>query len=97
MIELFHVGSSNAHLVMRLNYLHEQTQRKNIVLNNVADIQTKLLAIPKFEKFKDIMLHGHGGIAPLSKTLIVPEPNRSKVLRNILKHKLKVSKGNVNK
>ena len=45
---------------MRLNYLHEQTQRKNIVLksyintdDNVADIQTKLLAIPKFEKFKD--------------------------------------------
>ena len=28
--------------------------------DNVADIQTKLLAIPKFEKFKDIMLHGHG-------------------------------------
>ena len=31
-----------------------------------------------FEKFKDIMLHGHGGITPLAKTLIVPEPNRSK-------------------
>ena len=103
LIELFHVGSNSAHLVMRLNYLHEQTQRKNIVLkyintdDNVADIQTKLLAIPKFEKFKDIMLHGHGGITPLAKTLIVPEPNRSKVMRNILKHKLKVSKGIINK
>ena len=55
------------------------------------------ICIPKFEKFKDIMLHGHGGITPLAKTLIIPEPNRSKVMRNILKHKLKVSKGIINK
>jgi hypothetical protein len=95
LIELFHVGSNSAHLVMRLNFLHEQTQRGIIELryintdDQVADIQTKLLALPKFKKFKDIILSGHKGRTPLSVKAIIPEPNRSKTLRNILKWRLK--------
>ena len=57
-------------MVMRLNYLHEQVLNKNIELKyintdeQVADILTKLLAVPKFAKFKKFLLKGHKGILP---------------------------------
>ena len=84
LIELFHIGSNSAHLVMRLNFPHEQVLRKVVRIKyvqtdeNVADIQTKLLA--KFSKFKDILLHGFKGSLPESVEKVIPEPNRSKIL-----------------
>ena len=103
LIELFHIGSNSAHLVMRLNFLHEQVLRKVVRIKyvqtdeNVADIQTKLLAIPKFSKFKDILLHGFKGSLPESVVKVIPEPNRSKILKNILKFRSKTKKNKTNK
>jgi len=55
LIELFNVGPKSAHIIMRLNYLHEQVLLKNIELKyintnfQVADILTKLLS-PTFHR-----------------------------------------------
>ena len=101
LIELFRIGSNCAHLVMRLNFLNEQVLRKVVRIKsvktdeNVADIQTKLLAIPKFSKFKDILLHVFQGSLPESIEKVVPEPNRSVILKNILK--FRSNKANKNK
>jgi hypothetical protein len=98
LIDLFHVGSNSAHLVMRLNYLHEQVQRGIVRIryvntdDNVADLGTKLLAIPKFEKFKDNVQHGFKGQLPESIDKIIPEPNRAKILKSILKFRDKANK-----
>ena len=72
LIDSFQIGNNSAHMVMRLNYLHEQVLNKNIELkyintdDQVADILTKLLPVPKFKKFKKFLLKGHGGILPHS-------------------------------
>jgi hypothetical protein len=84
--------------VMRLNYLHQETQRGTIELkfidtdNEVADILTKLLALPKFEHFKSILLHGHGGVQPVAVVKEIPEPNTSSVFKKILKYRMKNKK-----
>jgi hypothetical protein len=72
LIDLFNVGNSSAHIIMRLNYLHEQVLLGNIELKyiqtdlQVADILTKLLSVPKHELFTEFLLRGHNGIEPSS-------------------------------
>jgi hypothetical protein len=98
LIKLFQVGNNSAHMVMRLNYLHQESIKGTIELkyintdDEVADILTKLLAIPKFIKFKEFLLHGHKGIEPASFVKKIPEPNRASVLKKILKYRLKNKK-----
>ena len=98
LIKLFQVGNNSAHIVMRLNYLHQESNKGTIELkyintdDEVADILTKLLAIPKFIKFKEFLLHGHKGIEPASFVKKIPEPSRASVLKKILKYRLKNKK-----
>jgi hypothetical protein len=72
LIDLFNVGTSSAHIIMRINYLHEQVLLGNIELKyistdlQVADILTKLLSVPKHELFTEFLLRGHNGKEPSS-------------------------------
>jgi hypothetical protein len=77
LIDSFNIGNNSAHLVMRLNYLHEVVDQGIIVLkfidtlNQVADILTKLLPVHSHEHFTDILALGHHGIDPTPKAKIV--------------------------
>jgi hypothetical protein len=83
LINSFNVKNNSAHLVMRLNYLHEVVTRGLIVLkyidtlNQVADILTKLLPIHSHEHFKDILTQGHDGREPTPKYKIVYKSARN--------------------
>ena len=72
LIDLFNVGTQSAHIIMRINYLHEQVAQGSIELKyvntdiQVADILTKLLSVPKHQQFTEFLLKGHNGIAPSS-------------------------------
>jgi len=98
LIDMFRVGNNSAHIVMRLNYLHQETLRGTIELkfidtdNEVADILTKLLALPKFEHFKSILLYGHGGVKPEAVVKEIPAPNTSSAFKKILKYRMKNKK-----
>jgi hypothetical protein len=98
LIDMFRVGNNSAHIVMRLNYLHQETLRGTIELkfidtdNEVADILTKLLALPKFEHFKSILLYGHGGVKPEAIVKEIPAPNTSSAFKKILKYRMKNKK-----
>jgi hypothetical protein len=100
LIDSFHVGNNSAHLVMRLNYLHEKVNDKTIELkyintdDEVADILTKLLAYPKHAKFKNLLLKGHGGFTPTIIPKVLPKPvkfNYQK-LQKMLKSKITSNK-----
>jgi hypothetical protein len=77
LINSFNVNNNSAHLVMRLNYLHEVVERGIIVLkyidtlNQVADILTKLLPIYSHEHFREILTQGHAGREPTPKYKIL--------------------------
>jgi hypothetical protein len=77
LINSFNVNNNSAHLVMRLNYLHEVVTRGIIVLkyidtlNQVADVLTKLLPIHSHEHFREILAQGHGGRVPTPKFKII--------------------------
>jgi hypothetical protein len=74
LIDLFNVGSKSAHIIMRINFLHEQVLLKTIELKYVntdllvADILTKLLSVPKHQLFTDFLLKGHNGILPIQES-----------------------------
>jgi hypothetical protein len=77
LIDSFNIGNNSAHLVMRLNYLHEMVDNGTILLkyidtlNQVADILTKLLPLHSHQHFTDILHHGHGGTIPQPKSKVV--------------------------
>ena len=68
----FNLTNNSAHMVTRLNYIHQEIVNKNVELkfinteNQVADILTKLLPTPQFLKLEDILLNGHKGSIPVS-------------------------------
>jgi hypothetical protein len=70
LINSFRVSNNSAHIVMRLNYLHEVVEQKLIKLmfidtkHQVADILTKLLSVEPHEFFMDTLTLGHHGIIP---------------------------------
>jgi hypothetical protein len=70
LIETFNIGNNSAHLVMRLNYIHEQVANGTIILkyinteNQVADVLTKNLPIRSHTGFTQFLLRGHMGIPP---------------------------------
>jgi hypothetical protein len=86
LIDSFNIGNNSAHLVMRLNYLHEMVENGTIQLkyidtfNQVADILTKLLPIFSHEHFTDILLHGHGGSIPEPKSKVIYKSKKRKFL-----------------
>jgi hypothetical protein len=91
LIDSFNVGNNSAHLVMRLNYLHEVVEQGLIelkyidTLNQVADILTKALGIQSHEHFTDILTTGHHGVIPSPKAKIVyksKKPNKFKSASN---------------
>jgi hypothetical protein len=69
---------------MRINFLHEQVLNKTIELKyintdeQVADILTKLLAVPKFKKFKKFLLKGHSGELPSTRPKKIPPMKKFK-------------------
>jgi hypothetical protein len=77
LIDSFNIGNNSAHLVMRLNYLHEMVENGTILLkyidtlNQVADILTKLLPLHSHQHFTDILHHGHGGTIPQPKSKVI--------------------------
>jgi hypothetical protein len=83
LINSFNVGNNSAHLVMRLNYLHEVVEQGLIALkfidtlNQVADILTKALPIHSHEHFKDILFSGHLGADPVAKAKVVYKSKKS--------------------
>lgn len=62
--ETFNLSNNSAHLVMRLNYIHQEIVAGNIILkyidtqNQVADILTKALPVAAFKPLKHKLLHG---------------------------------------
>jgi hypothetical protein len=101
LIDSFNIGNNSAHLVMRLNYLHEQVERGTIILkyidseNQVADILTKLLPIHSHQHFKDILTHGHEGRDPIPKFKIVYKYKRPTKFKqtsdNIRRYKFRIT------
>jgi hypothetical protein len=93
LIDSFQVGNNSAHLVMRLNYLHECVENKLIelkyinTLDQVADILTKLLPYPAHQKFKQFLLEGHNQMKPQSVFKSQPKPKTFDWRKNILKKK----------
>jgi hypothetical protein len=83
LIDSFNIGNNSAHLVMRLNYLHEVVERGVIALkfidtlNQVADILTKPLNVQSHEHFKDILFSGHLGKDPSPMAKIVYKSKKS--------------------
>jgi hypothetical protein len=77
LIDSFNVGNNSAHLVMRLNYLHEVVEQGTIILkyidtlNQVADILTKLLPIHSHQHFMEILTQGHFGHIPEPKAKVI--------------------------
>jgi hypothetical protein len=66
LIDSFNIGNNSAHLVMRINYLHEMVENGTVqlkyidTLNQIADILTKPLPIFSHEHFMETLLRGHG-------------------------------------
>ena len=64
------ISDLTAHLVLRINYIHQEQKSGNIKLvwinteNNVSDILTKPLPFPLFSQHSQTLLHGHNGQIP---------------------------------
>ena len=64
------ISDLTAHLVLRINYIHQEQKSGNIKLvwinteNNVSDILTKPLPYPLFSQHSQTLLHGHNGLIP---------------------------------
>jgi len=67
LIDTYKLGTNVAHLVLRLNYLHQEVLAGTVQFkyiesaDNVADIQTKILPLPLFTHLKGPLLSGFGG------------------------------------
>jgi transposase InsO family protein len=79
--EQYRLGNNTSHMVMRLNYIHQEILNGNVTVkfidteNQVADILTKLLPIKPFSKLRDILLKGHNNVFP---TPIIKESKETK-------------------
>jgi hypothetical protein len=68
LIDLFNVGTTSAHTILRINFLHEQALLKTVELEYVnpdflvVDILTKLLSVPKHQQFTNFYLTGPNGV-----------------------------------
>ena len=85
--EIFKVGNNSAHLVMRINYIHECIEAGIISLkyintfNEVADVLTKLLPMHLHERHTEFLLHGHNNIKPTA--VVKPVTVKSKFKFNL--------------
>ena len=70
---------SSSHLVMRINYIHQEIKNGNVKLiyidggDNTADVLTKPLAAAPHTKHAQNLLQGFDGIAPNERLLVTPE------------------------
>jgi hypothetical protein len=70
LVDQYRLGNNSSHMVMRLNYIHQEILNKHIEVkfidttNQVADILTKLLPITPFLKLRKILLTGHNNVPP---------------------------------
>jgi transposase InsO family protein len=70
LVDQYRLGNNSSHMVMRLNYIHQEILNKHIEVkfidttNQVADILTKLLPITPFLKLRKILLTGHNNEPP---------------------------------
>jgi hypothetical protein len=70
MTELYRITNNSSHIVMRLNFIHQEIKNGTITLkyidsqNEIADILTKLLPQSPFIKLRKILLYGHNNIEP---------------------------------
>jgi hypothetical protein len=68
--DTFHISSASGHLVVRINYIHQEILAGNISLkyidtnNMVADVLTKALPANPLILHRRSLLHGHDNITP---------------------------------
>jgi hypothetical protein len=73
--ETCNIGIATAHLVVRINYIHEEIVNGNIQLkfinsdDQVADVLTKALPMPNFKEHADKLLKGFDGRTPAASTI----------------------------
>ena len=64
------VNNRVKHINLKINFIREMILRGFVVLHfvptayNVADIFTKPLDPPTFERLRDVLMNGHGGVEP---------------------------------
>ena len=89
--ETMHTSSSSAHLVVRINFIHQEIAAGTIVLkyidtnNMVADVLTKALPATPFEKHRDKLLKGFDNELPI----VTKRPKKVKSSSRRLGKKLK--------
>ena len=68
MSQLYNNNDNTSHIVMRLNFIHQEVQNKTVVIgyidtdHNVSDILTKQVQLRFFEPSRDKLLSGFNGI-----------------------------------
>jgi hypothetical protein len=93
--ETFNLSNNTAHLVMRLNYIHQEILAGTIALryinteNQVADVLTKALALAQFLPHKLKLLRGFGKIPIEPKTKSKIQSLRNKLKKNWTKPAVK--------
>jgi hypothetical protein len=89
--ETLHTSSSSAHLVVRINFIHQEIDAGTIVLkyidtdNMVADVLTKALPATPFQKHRDKLLSGFDNELPI----VTKRPKKVKSSSRRLGKKLK--------
>jgi hypothetical protein len=89
--ETLHTSSSSAHLVVRINFIHQEIAAGTIVLkyidtnNMVADVLTKALPATPFQKHRDKLLSGFDNELPI----VTKRPKKVKSSSRRLGKKLK--------
>jgi hypothetical protein len=85
--DTFHVSSRSGHLVVRINYIHQEILAGNISLkyidtnNMVADVLTKALPANPLIVHRRSLLHGHDNVTPTPirrKSKVGTTPKRKK-------------------
>ena len=86
LIETMNIGNNSAHLVMRLNFLHECVVNKIVSIkyintnDQVADVLTKILPIHGHNKHTNRLLKGHSNIKP--ETLSLIKKRKTKIIKS---------------
>ena len=83
------ISDLTGHLVLRINYIHQEQQNNNIKLkwinteNNVADILTKPLPFKLHTDHSKTLMHGHDGNSPSPATETARTKTRKRKLLKI--------------
>ena len=82
--DICNIGHKSAHLVMRINYIHECVEAGIIALkyisssNEVADVLTKLLPVESHEQHTKFLMEGHNSQQPVEAPILPKENPKNK-------------------